>query len=1037
MSYTRKINIGGKPPHKKSTFKKNLPSKNQENTVLINEMISKIEENLTDNNYISISIVECKEPTGVNYKVFKIDKNTYDGNINKPTSDLNPSNLQTAIDEFKKNNGFTKAHQDAKYAYFRINLFFYENAIIKFNIEGIPIFQKDTYNYCPIGDSIFTEYSETQKTNITDDERIADEFMTELNEEEKTRLTEQARIATEKAAAEEAEKVRLAAVEAEKVRLAAVEAEKVRLAEEARIAAEEAEKVRLAAVEAEKARLAEEARIAAEEAEKVRLAAEEAEKVRLAAVEAERVRLAEEAEKARLAEEARIAEKARLAEEARIAAEEAEKVRLAAEEAEKVRLAAVEAERVRLAEEARIAAEEAEKARLAEEARIATEKAAAEEAERVRLAEEAERVRLAEEARVAEAKAADEKAAMEDRLDIIVDNKKLDVKDKKNAVLQQLFNEIDIIVDNDSLDVEDKKLAVLLHLFNEILKNPQVSNNLKDEVQFLMLLFDKYFGEGKKYGKEKNSKNLQNIFECILVNWPDNKDEQITRIKEERDIVKIIQVMKKIDNTNTYPNPKDMNEIIATLEDIDTIPDDEYDNIFKHMDSLSQEQTIENKKGHLLQVTSILQSHINRINPCMNNSVEEPVEESVDEQVDAVTDTWKDVEGPDTESIDDDTDTLKEVDGPDTESFEEPVKNPDKNSVDVEDEDTRKEVETKQGILDMIDEISNIVTNREYRDNTKLTVELTENMQSLKGFVDELHKLSSYLTPKKEEIDSSLGKQNCNVALNYINDNNTADVYNDHLDDDFTKVNIAYTTYINYRTALFTDNFEEHKQKLISELANFKKNLIKNVYSMFKYGESEYCKDKRILDDELIQSVEKANQQAERVLSRADSMSRPSEDKSTTMLRSNSEPLIQMNKSTKPYTKAEINIITNGIIRRIDSASEFPTHGKDIFIRNITMLINELLKDPDVKEEKRLRDIELHLTKYLQEHSSSPEEITRYLSRVKNLINKTYGGKTRKHKIKSNTTKKYKRVSKEQQANKNKSIRTKTTKNKRQTRKRK
>ena len=800
MSYTRKkIMKDAYKLHKKSTSRKNPPSKKQENTVLINEMISKIEENLTDDNYISISIVECKEPTGMNYKVFKIDKNTYDGNINKPTVDLNPSNLQTAIDEFKKNNGFTKAHQDAKYAYFRINLFFYENAIIKFNIEGIPIFQKDTYNYCPIGDSIFTEYFETQKTNITDDERVADEFMTELNEEENTRL---------------------AAVEAEKVRLAAVEAEKARLAEEARLA----------------------------------------------------------------------------------------------------------------------------EAKVAEEARLAAEKAASE--------------------------------------DPIV-----------------------IIMDNDSLDVEDKKLAVLLHLFNEILKNPEDSNNLKDEVYDLFDSFNANFGEYTEYENEDNSKNLQNIFECILVNWPDNKDEQITRIKEERDSVKIIQVMKKIDNTNTYPEPEDMNKIIATLDDIDTIPDDEYDNIFKHMDSLSQEQSIENKKGHLLQVTSILQSHINRINPCMNNSV--------DEQVDDVTDTWKEVEGPDTE--------------PDKESVEESV----------DDEDIWKEVESTQAILDMIDEISNIVTIRKYNDDKDLTVELTENMQSLKGFVDELHKLSSYLTPKEKGITSILGKQKCNVALNYINDNNTADVYNDHLDDDFTKVNIAYTTYIRYRTALFNDKFEEHKQKLISELANFKKNLIENVYSTFEYGDSEYCKDKRILDDELIQSVEKANQQAERVLSRTDSMLRPSEDKSTTMLRSNSDPLIQMNKPSKPYTKAEINYIISDIIWNINRASEFPTHGKDIFIRKITTEIPKLLNNPDVKDEKQLRDIQQHLTTYLQEHSSTPEEITSYLSRVKNHLNKTYGGKTRKHKIKSNTTKTYKRVSKEHPANKNKSIKTKTTKNKRQTRKRK
>jgi hypothetical protein len=281
-----------------------------------------------------------------------------------------------------------------------------------------------------------------------------------------------------------------------------------------------------------------------------------------------------------------------------------------------------------------------------------------------------------------------------------------------------------------------------------------------------------------------------------------------------------------------------------------------------------------------------------------------------------------------------------------------------------------------------------------------------------------------------------LGKQKCNIALNYINDNNTADVYNDHLDDDFTKVNIAYTTYIRYRTALFTDKFEEHKQKLISELANFKKNLIEKVYSTFEYGDSEYCKDKRILDDELIQSVEKANQQAERVLSRTDSMSRPSEDKRPEMLRSNSEPLIQMNKSTKPYTKAETKQIIDNIMLDINKSEDYSGKGKDIFIQNIGTEITKLLENSDVKDRKQLGDIRQHLANYLQRRSSSPEEITRYLSRVKTHLNKTYGGKTRKHKIKSNITKKYKRISKEQQANKNKSIRTKITKNKRLTRKR-
>ena len=167
--------------------------------------------------------------------------------------------------------------------------------------------------------------------------------------------------------------------------------------------------------------------------------------------------------------------------------------------------------------------------------------------------------------------------------------------------------------------------------------------------------------------------------------------------------------MKKIDNTNTYPNDKDMNEIIATLEDIDSINSNEYDEIFKHMDLLGKEESTTNR-NHLLQVTSILQSHLNRINPCMNNSVNEnELEQSVDKDEEPV---------------------MEQVD--DNESEEE-------NDTD----DIWKEVEPSHGILDMIDEISNIVTIRKYKDNTELTDELTKNMQSLKSFVEELHKLYS------------------------------------------------------------------------------------------------------------------------------------------------------------------------------------------------------------------------------------------------------------------------------------------------------
>ena len=348
----------------------------------------------------------------------------------------------------------------------------------------------------------------------------------------------------------------------------------------------------------------------------------------------------------------------------------------------------------------------------------------------------------------------------------------------------------------------------------------------------------------------------------------------------------------------------------------------------------------------------------------------------------------------------------------------------------------------------MIDEISNIVINRKYQDDN---TEITNNMEMLKKLVDELHTLSINLTPKDNEITSILGKQKCNVALNYINDYNTSYVYNDHLDDDFTKVNIAYTTYIRYRTALFSDKFEEHKQKFLSELANFKKNLIEKVYSTFEYGDSEYCQDKRANDvsesDDLIKSVETANRQAEQVLSHSDSISPPYKPNNTGVLRSNSEPNIQTNIPPKPYTKAETTQIIDNIMLDINKSEDFSGKGKDIFIQNIVTEITKLLENPgpgiEQKRIKQLQNIQLHLADYLHLRSSTPEEIKTYLSRVKTYVSRVkndvsrVGGKTRKHKIKSNRTKKYKRVSKKPQSNKNKSIRTKITQTNRQSRKHK
>ena len=119
----------------------------------------------------------------------------------------------------------------------------------------------------------------------------------------------------------------------------------------------------------------------------------------------------------------------------------------------------------------------------------------------------------------------------------------------------------------------------------------------------------------------------------------------------------------------------------------------------------------------------------------------------------------------------------------------------------------------------------------------------------------------------------------------------------------------------------------------------------------------------------------------------------------------------------------------------INKSDDFSGKGKDIFIQNIGVEITKLLNNPDIKDRKQLRDIQLHLSDYLQRRSSSPDEISRYLSRVKTHLTKTYGGKTRKHKLRDNRTKKQKNVDKHQQTKKKKSIRRKITQTKRQTRK--
>jgi len=183
-----------------------------------------------------------------------------------------------------------------------------------------------------------------------------------------------------------------------------------------------------------------------------------------------------------------------------------------------------------------------------------------------------------------------------------------------------------------------------------------------------------------------------------------------------------------------------------------------------------------------------------------------------------------------------------------------------------------------------------------------------------------------------------LGKNKCKTALNYIQDNRGENIYNDHLDDDYAILNDKYETYIKYKTRLFSDQFKEHKQNFIQELEKFKQNLVEKVFSTFEYGDSEYC-----------QNI---------------------------------------------YANDKYKEIVNDIIFNIDKSTNYSGKGKDIFIQNIGNDINKLLENPNVKDDKKtLKDIQLHLSNYLQRRDSTPEQITRYIERVKKHFQTKYGGK--------------------------------------------
>jgi hypothetical protein len=161
------------------------------------------------------------------------------------------------------------------------------------------------------------------------------------------------------------------------------------------------------------------------------------------------------------------------------------------------------------------------------------------------------------------------------------------------------------------LDIDDAKLTFVLNALNNILDKDNTNVNLEDTVVDLFETFTDEFGEDTN-----NQENLQNILECIKHNWPDDRVDQIERLEEERDCIKIIQIMRKIDNFNISRSKLELIPIHKILTEITTIIGDQYTKI----------QTLL-KVGitntQLLQVNKELQDHLNTKNLCANETTYE------------------------------------------------------------------------------------------------------------------------------------------------------------------------------------------------------------------------------------------------------------------------------------------------------------------------------------------------------------------------------------------------------------------------------
>jgi hypothetical protein len=161
----------------------------------------------------------------------------------------------------------------------------------------------------------------------------------------------------------------------------------------------------------------------------------------------------------------------------------------------------------------------------------------------------------------------------------------------------------------------------------------------------------------------------------------------------------------------------------------------------------------------------------------------------------------------------------------------------------------------------------------------------------------------------------------------------------------------------------------------------------------------EYVKNKiDIIIGKLTIPDSRLNKQAGTGLAQDDSVinNRVNPDKNT-LLRSNSEPTIPIQTKTTTYTEKQYKNIVNNIIWNINRSNDYDWEGKTRFLENVGTNIDKLLQNPNIKDRKELRDIQFHLSNYLQHRDSTPEKITHYLDRVKTHLTNIYGENTKKH----------------------------------------